>query len=53
MRRDRTVDVFVRKLREKIDARSTRHVFLHRATAKIDIRARRERAPQPAGRSKQ
>jgi DNA-binding response OmpR family regulator len=23
------VDVFVRKLREKIDARSTRHVFLH------------------------
>jgi DNA-binding response OmpR family regulator len=28
-RRDRTVDVFVRKLREKIDARSPRHVFLH------------------------
>jgi DNA-binding response OmpR family regulator len=27
-RRDRTVDVFVRKLREKIDARSPRHVFL-------------------------
>jgi DNA-binding response OmpR family regulator len=28
-RRDRTVDVFVRKLREKIDARSPRHAFLH------------------------
>ncbi len=28
-RRDRTVDVFVRKLREKIDARATRHAFLH------------------------
>jgi DNA-binding response OmpR family regulator len=28
-RRDRTVDVFVRKLREKIDARAPRHAFLH------------------------
>jgi two-component system OmpR family response regulator len=28
-RRDRTVDVFVRKLREKIDARSPEHAFLH------------------------
>jgi DNA-binding response OmpR family regulator len=28
-RRDRTVDVFVRKLREKIDSRSTQHTFLH------------------------
>ena len=28
-RRDRTVDVFVRKLREKIDARSSRHAFVH------------------------
>ena len=28
-RRDRTVDVFVRKLREKIDARATRHAFVH------------------------
>jgi DNA-binding response OmpR family regulator len=28
-RRDRTVDVFVRKLREKIDARAPRHVFVH------------------------
>jgi DNA-binding response OmpR family regulator len=28
-RRDRTVDVFVRKLREKIDARSAQHAFLH------------------------
>ena len=28
-RRDRTVDVFVRKLREKIDARTPRHVFVH------------------------
>jgi DNA-binding response OmpR family regulator len=28
-RRDRTVDVFVRKLREKIDARTTRHTFVH------------------------
>jgi two-component system OmpR family response regulator len=28
-RRDRTVDVFVRKLREKIDARSEHHAFLH------------------------
>ena len=26
--RDRTVDVFVRKLREKIDNRSSRHTFL-------------------------
>jgi DNA-binding response OmpR family regulator len=28
-RRDRTVDVFVRKLREKIDLRSPRHSFVH------------------------
>ena len=28
-RRDRTVDVFVRKLREKIDAHSPRHAFVH------------------------
>jgi DNA-binding response OmpR family regulator len=28
-RRDRTVDVFVRKLREKIDQRSPRHSFVH------------------------
>jgi DNA-binding response OmpR family regulator len=28
-RRDRTVDVFIRKLREKIDARSERYAFLH------------------------
>jgi two-component system alkaline phosphatase synthesis response regulator PhoP len=27
-RRDRTVDVFVRKLREKVDARAPRHTFL-------------------------
>src|SRR5688572_26381979 len=27
--RDRTVDVFVRKLREKIDERAPRHTFLH------------------------
>jgi DNA-binding response OmpR family regulator len=27
--RDRTVDVFVRKLREKIDDRASRHTFLH------------------------
>ena len=27
--RDRTVDVFVRKLREKVDARSRRHTFVH------------------------
>jgi len=27
--RDRTVDVFLRKLREKIDARTPRHEFLH------------------------
>jgi two-component system alkaline phosphatase synthesis response regulator PhoP len=27
--RDRTVDVFVRKLREKIDQRAPRHAFLH------------------------
>jgi DNA-binding response OmpR family regulator len=27
--RDRTVDVFVRKLREKVDNRATRHTFLH------------------------
>jgi DNA-binding response OmpR family regulator len=28
-RRDRTVDVFVRKLREKIDFRTPRHNFVH------------------------
>ena len=28
-RRDRTVDVFVRKLREKIDAKTPRHAFVH------------------------
>jgi two-component system, OmpR family, response regulator ResD len=28
-RRDRTVDVFIRKLREKIDGRSERYAFLH------------------------
>ena len=27
--RDRTVDVFVRKLREKVDARAARHTFIH------------------------
>jgi DNA-binding response OmpR family regulator len=27
--RDRTVDVFVRRLREKIDARASRHTFIH------------------------
>jgi DNA-binding response OmpR family regulator len=27
--RDRTVDVFVRKLRDKIDRRSSRHAFIH------------------------
>ena len=27
--RDRTVDVFVRRLRDKIDRRATRHAFLH------------------------
>src|SRR4029450_7498397 len=27
--RDRTVDVFVRKLREKIDRRASRHTFIH------------------------
>jgi DNA-binding response OmpR family regulator len=27
-RRDRTVDVFVRKLRDKIDARKPRHTFI-------------------------
>jgi two-component system alkaline phosphatase synthesis response regulator PhoP len=27
--RDRTVDVFVRKLREKVDGRAARHTFLH------------------------
>ncbi len=27
--RDRTVDVFVRKLREKVDRRAPRHTFIH------------------------
>jgi DNA-binding response OmpR family regulator len=27
--RDRTVDVFVRKLRDKIDRRASRHSFIH------------------------
>jgi DNA-binding response OmpR family regulator len=29
MRRDRTVDVFVRKLREKVDRNASRHAFIH------------------------
>jgi DNA-binding response OmpR family regulator len=28
-RRDRTVDVFVRKLRDKIDRNTPRHAFVH------------------------
>jgi DNA-binding response OmpR family regulator len=28
-RRDRTVDVFVRKLRDKIDRQAPKHVFVH------------------------
>jgi DNA-binding response OmpR family regulator len=28
-RRDRTVDVFVRKLRDKIDRRTPQHAFVH------------------------
>jgi DNA-binding response OmpR family regulator len=27
--RDRTVDVFVRKLREKVDRRASAHTFIH------------------------
>ena len=27
--RDRTVDVFVRKLRDKIDRQASRHTFIH------------------------
>jgi DNA-binding response OmpR family regulator len=27
--RDRTVDVFVRKLREKVDRRASHHTFIH------------------------
>jgi DNA-binding response OmpR family regulator len=27
--RDRTVDVYVRRLRDKIDRRSSRHAFIH------------------------
>jgi DNA-binding response OmpR family regulator len=28
-RRDRTVDVFVRKLRDKLEAKAPRHTFIH------------------------
>jgi DNA-binding response OmpR family regulator len=43
--RDRTVDVFVRKLREKIDARASRHSFVHTRYGvgyKLEARAKAE-----------
>jgi DNA-binding response OmpR family regulator len=46
--RDRTVDVFVRKLREKIDRRSPRHTFIHTRHGvgyKLQPLAKSEEAP--------
>jgi DNA-binding response OmpR family regulator len=46
-RRDRTVDVFVRKLREKIDARSSSHSFVHtRYGVGYKLEAQPKRSPQ-------
>jgi DNA-binding response OmpR family regulator len=48
--RDRTVDVFVRRLRNKVDGRSERHAFLHTRYGvgyKLEAASRNERA-QPA-----
>jgi DNA-binding response OmpR family regulator len=51
--RDRTVDVFVRKLREKIDHRSPRHTFIHTRHGvgyKLQPLAKSEEAPESASR---
>jgi DNA-binding response OmpR family regulator len=51
--RDRTVDVFVRKLREKIDRRSPRHTFIHTRHGvgyKLQPLAKSEEAPEGASR---
>jgi DNA-binding response OmpR family regulator len=51
--RDRTVDVFVRKLREKIDHRSPRHTFIHTRHGvgyKLQPLAKSEEAPERASR---
>jgi DNA-binding response OmpR family regulator len=42
--RDRTVDVFVRRLRDKIDRRRARHVFLH---TRYGVGYKLEAAPRP------
>jgi two-component system response regulator ResD len=44
-RRDRTVDVFVRKLREKIDSRAPRHAFVH---TRYGVGYKLEAQPKPA-----
>jgi DNA-binding winged helix-turn-helix (wHTH) protein len=49
-RRDRTVDVFVRKLREKIDARTPRHAFVHTRYGvgyKLEAQPKVGPSPQP------
>jgi DNA-binding response OmpR family regulator len=51
--RDRTVDVFVRKLREKIDRRSPRHTFIHTRHGvgyKLQPLPKNEEAPEGASR---
>jgi DNA-binding response OmpR family regulator len=53
-RRDRTVDVFVRKLREKIDARASRHSFVHTRYGvgyKLEPQPKGEAAPKLEARS--
>src|SRR4051812_15793478 len=44
-RRDRTVDVFIRKLREKVDRRATSHTFIH---TRYGVGYKLEAAPKPA-----
>src|ERR671914_432495 len=53
-RRDRTVDVFVRKLREKIDLRAPRHNFVHTRYGvgyKVEAQAKAAGEPELEARS--
>jgi two-component system response regulator RegX3 len=47
-RRDRTVDVFVRKLRDKVDRRAGRHSFIH---TRYGVGYKLEAAPKAAASS--
>jgi DNA-binding response OmpR family regulator len=46
--RDRTVDVFVRKLRDKIDRRTTTHVFIHTRHG-VGYKLEAQAKPSPSG----